>query len=273
MCLIINNPSGAPLSQLRMRTAMDNNRDGVGIMWHDDDGSVRVEKGLYTFDQFWKLHKILHGKPHAIHFRLRTRGKIHEDTCHPFQILNEKDDGVDLVMMHNGTLHGIPGSESESDSMIFARELRAKIRTWDNPLEILSDRLLAKLGSNIGPGNKMLFFASGGHTYIVNSKQGWFDCPKDGALEMDTHDGMETPVWYSNQYSFSGLDPDTWYTTPLPPKPEIKASKKNDTEVKDIPPSDTVKTVITASREAAPGKSVVVVRRTKGGESKPLLYR
>jgi len=269
MCLIINNPTGEILDELRMRTAMQNNRDGVGIMWHEDDGSVQSEKGLYSFDQFWKLHNILHGKPHAIHFRLRTRGKVHEDTCHPFRILTEKEHGVDLYMMHNGTLHGIPVNNDESDSMIFARELRSKITTWENPLEILSKRLLSKLGSNIGPGNKMLFFASGGHSYIVNAKQGWFECSKEGALEIDTHDGMETPTWYSNQYSFSGLDPDTWYKTPLPIKEEKVA--KIDT-VTEIAPSDTVK-ILTASKDPGPGKHPVVVRRSKGGASTPILYR
>ena len=267
MCLIINNPTGTILNKLRMQTAMQNNRDGVGVMWHDTDGSVRFEKGLYSFEQFWDLHKILIGKPHAIHFRLRTRGKVHEDTCHPFQILNQKDDGVDLVMMHNGTLHAIPGSESESDSLIFARELRAKIRTWDNPLEILSKRLLSKLGSNIGPGNKMLFFASGGHSYFVNAKQGWFECPKEGALEIDTHDGMETPTWYSNQYSFAGLDPDTWYRTPLPVKEKKDAKSEIVTE---IAPSDTVK-IITSSKDPGPGKHPVVVRRSKDGTTTPNL--
>ncbi len=264
MCLIINNPKGIILNKLRMETAMKNNQDGVGIMWHDDNGDVCVEKGLFDFNQFWNLHNTLCGKPHAIHFRLRTRGKVHEDACHPFRILNKKEDGIDLVMMHNGTLHGITNSDRESDSMIFARELRTKIRTWDDPLEILSERLLTKLASNIGSGNKMLFFASGGFTYIVNSKQGWFDCQKEGALEIDTFDGMDTPVWYSNQYSFAGLDPDTWYTTPLLSKEEIK--------VQEITPSESVKTVI-ANNMSGPSKNPVVVRRMKNGKIIPVLYR
>jgi hypothetical protein len=71
------------------------------------------------------------------------------------------------------------------------------------------------MGQTIG-NNRLVFFASGGITSIVNAKTGWFECSEEGALEMDTVDGMSTPVWYANQYSFSGLDPDTWYTTPLP---------------------------------------------------------
>lgn len=284
MCLIVNNPAGRPLNEIRMRAAYDNNRDGVGVMWHDSDGSVRSTRGLMTFKEFWELHQMLLDTPHAIHFRLKTRGRIHEDACHPFQILNAKEDGLDLYMMHNGTLHGLPADDKESDTMIFARELRKKIRTWDDPMEILSPVLLGKLAKNIGSGNKFLFFGTGGVTRIVNSKAGWFDSETEGALEIDTHDGNQTPVWYSNQYSFYGLDPDTWYTTPLPPKPVETKVVSSDTgkwyNSTIVPPAtkkeETVRTgkmEFTSTSEWSPSKYPVVVRRQKDGSRKPVRWR
>jgi hypothetical protein len=283
MCLIVNNPTGAPLNELRMRTAYANNRDGVGFMWHDSEGTVRSERGLFTFTEFWDLHQVLLGVPHAIHFRLRTRGKVHEEQCHPFQVLNSKDDGVDLYMMHNGTLNGIPSSASESDTFIFARELRNKIRTWDDPMEILSPVLLQKLANNIGSGNKFVFYGSGGVTRLVNSKAGWFDCAKEGALEIDSFDGNETPTWYSNQYSFYGLDPDTWYTTPAPKKDYSKWDSKystpivgsrawNELKEEKTQPRALVAPVKTSATEWAKDTYPTVVRR-KDGVDTPIRFR
>lgn len=218
MCQIINNPTGAPLLKIRLETAFRNNRDGVGVMWHDrDTGRVQTLRGMYKFDELWDLHEMLQGTPHAIHLRYRTRGPVGENACHPFPILTEEKDGLDLYMMHNGTIDSMPSSKDASDTMQFAARLREKILAWDNPLDLLRPHVLEKMGQTIG-NNRLVFFASGGITSIVNAKTGWFECSEEGALEMDTVDGMSTPVWYANQYSFSGLDPDTWYTTPLPPR-------------------------------------------------------
>ena len=216
MCQIINNPTGAPLLKIRLETAFDNNRDGVGVMWHDQEtGRVQTLRGMYSFAELWDLHQMLLGTPHAIHLRYRTRGPVGEVACHPFKILSEEQDGIDLYMMHNGTIEAMPSSKDASDTMQFASRLREKLLTWDNPLDIIRPNLLERMEKTIGD-NRLVFFASGGITAIVNAKTGWFEHPEEGAVEIDTFDGMSTPVWYANQYSFSGLDPNTWYTTPLP---------------------------------------------------------
>jgi hypothetical protein len=216
MCIIINNPTGSPLLPLRLETARKNNRDGAGFMWHDQTtGRVQTLRGMFSTNEILDMHRMLEGTPHAIHMRYRTRGPVGVDACHPFQILSEEEHGVDLYMMHNGTLSAMPSSKTDSDTMLFAQRLREKISAWDNPLDLMREHVLARMGKTIGD-NRLVFYASGGLTAIVNAKTGWFECPERGALEIDTVDGMATPTWYANQYSFSGLDPATWYTTPKP---------------------------------------------------------
>ena len=218
MCQIINNPTGAPLLKIRLETAHRNNRDGVGVMWHDrQTGRVQTIRGMYSFSELWDLHEMLVGTPHAIHLRYRTRGPVGENACHPFPILTEEQDGLDLYMMHNGTIEAMPSNREASDTMQFAAGLRQKLLTWENPLDLFREHILEKIGKTIGD-NRLVIMASGGITGIVNAKTGWFEWPEEGALEMDTVDGMSTPVWYANQYSFHGLDPDTRYKTPMPSK-------------------------------------------------------
>ena len=214
MCLIVNNPSGSPLLKIRLETAFANNEDGVGVMWHDrETGRVQSLRGMYNFEEFWDLHQMLIGTTHAIHLRYRTRCPVGENACHPFQILNEEEHGMDLYMMHNGTIVEMPNRSDASDTMLFADHLKAKLSTWENPFDFFRDNVLAKIEKEIGD-NRLVFFGSGGLTAMINSKRGWFEDEEHGAVEMDTFDGMSTPIWYSNQYSFSGLDPKTWYTTP-----------------------------------------------------------
>lgn len=261
MCLIISNPQGVELPEIRLRTAYRNNRDGVGFMWHEN-GEVYSERGLLTLEEALRFQQMLIGKPHSIHFRLRTRGKVNVDSCHPFRVLNRRDHGFDLYMMHNGTIPGVPDSPTESDSMIFAHSLRAKLGTWENPMDFFEPAVLQKLGSNIGNNNRMVFYATGGISCIVNAKTGWFECPEEGALEIDTLDGTETPVWYSNQYSFRGLDPKTWYKTPLSFAPSVvKAEPMVEIKVE-------TKSVTTYTPSAYP----VVVRRNNGVIT-PVAYR
>lgn len=216
MCIIINNPQGSPLLKLRIDTARKNNPHGAGFMWHDrETGRVETLRGMFSAEEIWEIHEQLHGIPHAIHMRWRTRGPVGEQACHPFQILSMEEHGVDLYMMHNGTIDAMPSRSDASDSMIFAEKLREKIASWDNPLDLFRKHVLSRMGEKIGD-NRLVFYASGGLSMIVNAKTGWFEHPEEGAQEIDTVDGMSTPVWYANQYSFSGLDPKTWYTTPAP---------------------------------------------------------
>jgi hypothetical protein len=234
MCLIVNNPQGKILHPVRIASAHKNNPDGVGVMWYDAEADrVHVERGMLNFADFWKIHESLEGVPHAIHFRWRTRGEIGANFCHPFQVLDKATDGVDLYMMHNGTLSGIETSGGKSDSQVFADRLRSKIAGWKNPMDVLHPHILRRMSKTIGGGNKLLFMGSGGKTVIVNAESGWFDDDTVGPSEIKTFDGVATPTWYSNQYSFSGLTPASWYTEPVaarvyPRRGKMTWTKEND---------------------------------------------
>lgn len=212
MCLIVNNPTGEALHPLRMGVALENNPHGIGVMWHDrETGRVHALRGMFNHKDYTDLHNMLLGVPHAIHFRLRTRGPIGENACHPFKILSEEENGMDLYMMHNGTLD-VPYVDGESDTMTFARRLSEQLASWENPYDFFREPILNKIQTLIGY-NRLVFYGSGGLSVILNAKQGWFDHPENGRTTIDTFDGTSTPTWYANEYSFSGLNPRSNFTS------------------------------------------------------------
>src|SRR6056300_365314 len=103
MCIIVHNPKGKMLEKNLLRTAYENNPHGVGVMWQENN-KVHTIKSICNFDDVWELTKHLHGFCYTMHFRWRTVGPIEQQQCHPHKILNTSDHGMDMYMMHNGTI-------------------------------------------------------------------------------------------------------------------------------------------------------------------------
>lgn len=185
MCLIIHNPKGKPLDKDKVKAAYENNSDGFGIMWVENE-KVQVTRGLFDFNEICQSLDYLKGIEYACHFRYRTQGLISELQCHPHMVLNKEKHGSDLYLMHNGTLTGF-AHKKKSDSKMFAQMLRNK--AFENPeraLEIVShEGFSSRISKVIGKNNKLLFMGSDGKVNIVNKSEGKNidDC------------------WYSNTYS------------------------------------------------------------------------
>lgn len=190
MCLIGYNPFGNRLSQSLMRVAYDNNPDGLGIVWLDDDNELSVVKDVTDFKTFWSLLKDLDGYTYAFHLRYKTRGQITPEQCHPFQVLNREKHGVDLYMMHNGTIFGLE-EKNKSDSQIFAdilqemyeKNFMGECFTTENLIKFYN--FIEGGKTTIGSFNRLLFLTN--QTVKIVNKS-------DGIRHND--------IWYSNYYSF-----------------------------------------------------------------------
>lgn len=171
-----------------MHIAYGNNRDGVGFMWREEDGRIESVRGFMDFDEVWNWVELLKDRTYSLHFRFRTRGARSESNCHPFEVLNNEKDGMDLFLMHNGTfnLKSFEGDQ-RSDSQIFTDILHNEIRDWEDPADLLRKPVMARLERTIGSGNKVVFMTSKG---------------KDGILHED-FGFWQDKVWYSNRYSFA----------------------------------------------------------------------
>lgn len=183
MCLIIYNPNGSPMKTEYLRLAYENNPDGFGIMYADN-GRVIVNQGLFTLDVIKELIRECRGKPYAVHFRYKTRGKISAEMTHPFQVLSHEEDGEDLWMMHNGTFSFLKPEGDQSDTSLFAEKFKPIIRELGT--DVLFDKYHPRrMGKKIGEMNKVLFMRGDGRVTVINSQQGF----------------VENGKWYSNRYS------------------------------------------------------------------------
>lgn len=188
MCIIAYNPYGTLLNKDRLHIAYGNNRDGVGFMWREEDGRIESVKGFMDFDEVWNWVELLRNYTYALHFRFRTRGLRSEENCHPFEVLNHEKDGMDLLMMHNGTfnLKSFDG-DKRSDTQIFADILHNEIHGWQNHSDLLRKPVIRRIEKAITSNNKIVFMTSQGKDAILHEDFGFWD----------------NKIWYSNRYSFA----------------------------------------------------------------------
>lgn len=200
MCVIIVREPGADVPGAMLERACDVNKHGFGFSWLER-GHIRTERSLAQPNSPTQVTKLLKQFPkHKVflHLRHATVGPVSLQNNHPFYILEKRRDGVDLCMMHNGTMYtydpkGFPESEKESsDTLIWAKyvvrpmALRC-LALGGKEKSVLDDKFfLSVLKRDVYSSSKVVLFDNFGRVEYLNKDQG-----KD-------FDGF----WASNDYSF-----------------------------------------------------------------------
>lgn len=201
MCLIVNRPANAELDFEKFKVAMDNNPDGWGMSAAGGDGKLITYRSpekadpekLFRFVQ--EEHKDV---PILLHLRYTTVGATTLRNAHPFPILEKSQDGIDLRMAHNGTLHAYKGkndgtSDTRNFVRAFIRPLFKRLIKGMSTEDILKDPWIkALVDSELTTMSVLSFIDGDGNTLDVNAtgNGGFYD---------------SNGVFYSNKYSF---DPD-----------------------------------------------------------------
>ncbi len=89
MCIAVYKPKEAVLTKRTLKNCFDNNPDGAGFAYPNDEGTkIEVRRGYFGFRKFWRDYKAVQDKekPMLIHFRIATSGCIDEENCHPWRI-------------------------------------------------------------------------------------------------------------------------------------------------------------------------------------------
>lgn len=174
MCLLVKQPAHAPaLSDSWLEDFYDSNADGVGVMYAFD-GRLVVEKLLpkngKEFVQFYKEH--IHGKECAFHLRMKTHGHIDLINCHPYEILNYDDHGIDLWLMHNGILHTDNKADvTKSDTWHYINDFLRPMLI-NNPDFAFHPSFTELISDHIGNSNKFVIMDSYGRTATMNEDAG-----------------------------------------------------------------------------------------------------
>ena len=176
MCLLVVQPIGAPsLTQAWLEDFYSSNSDGVGIM-RAVDGELLIEKILPTnaqeFVDFYLNH--IDGHECAFHLRMKTHGNIDMENCHPYEVFNRAEHGLDVWLMHNGVLStGNAGDTTKSDTWHYIRNyLRPMLA--NNIDFAFTDEFAEIIGDHIGASNKFVIMDNNGRINTVNQDSGVF---------------------------------------------------------------------------------------------------
>jgi hypothetical protein len=168
MCIAIYKPAGAELGRKRLRKCYNNNPDGAGYMFVDNDDKIVIKKGFFRFDKFWTSYRQDRSKypesDFVIHFRIRTHGNVDKANCHPHRIDSR------LAVAHNGTIYKVSATGEDSDTIVFVRSvLRNLPEDWE-----YSSGVNALIENYIGK-SKLVFMHKNGQVWILNEELGEWD--------------------------------------------------------------------------------------------------
>ena len=173
MCIAIMKSENKKINKATLKRCYDANPDGAGFMFAENK-KLNVQKGYFTFKDFYKEYKPHENKQVLLHFRIKTHGPIDKTNCHPFLV------NSGLGFIHNGIISGY-GDNKESDTIAFNKAILKKIVAKHGNNSLFDDPMVELIENVIGY-SKLVFLDRHGNYKIMNEDKGSW------------HDG----VWYSN---------------------------------------------------------------------------
>lgn len=141
MCIIVykNEVEKFPTKET-LKTCFENNPDGAGFMYAYNK-KVYIEKGLMTFNKFWKAlqdvrKKIGDNVPYVLHFRISTQAGRRNDCTHPYPLSDRMEDlrklstTTNIGIAHNGII-----------SLTSTGYSYTKTITYNDTMEFITDYL------------------------------------------------------------------------------------------------------------------------------------
>jgi hypothetical protein len=166
MCIAILNQKQTTLKKELLRNCWENNGDGAGILYINNNKQLETFKEMKSFDTFYNKYievRKLYGKRNMVlHFRISTHGRVNETNCHPFLV----DDTVGFV--HNGMIYDVPTSPDFSDTYMFNESVLKEFKQGFHR----NDLLLDIIADFIGNGSKLVFLDVEDNWTIVNEDAG-----------------------------------------------------------------------------------------------------
>jgi len=173
MCIAIMKSANKKINKATLKRCYDANPDGAGFMFAENK-KLNVQKGYFTFKEFYKEYKPHENKQVLLHFRIKTHGPIDKTNCHPFLV------NSGLGFIHNGIISGY-GDSKESDTIAFNKAILKKIVAKHGNNSLFDDPMVELIENVIGY-SKLVFLDRHGNYKIMNEEKGSWN---DG-------------VWYSN---------------------------------------------------------------------------
>lgn len=218
VCVIIEKKLGQEIPFEALQRAADRNPHGFGVMTADRGEIVAVrgvcEKPQKGAEEVAKTLEELKDMPTLIHFRYATAGSKSLGNTHPFELLTLNEDGIDVQLMHNGTMSYFKEQgKEESDTALFCKTVGSPLLQrffhWaDTEDDFINDPALkATLQALVGTG-VLTLMTGNGKTLKINGEFGK-EYPWGWASNHSTL--VEEPKGKSTK-STSSFGPDTFST-------------------------------------------------------------
>lgn len=166
MCIAILNTKGTTLKKEILRNCWENNGDGAGMLYINNQNKLEVFKEMRSFESFYEKYREVksnYGRRNIVlHFRISTHGRVNETNCHPFLV----DDNIGFV--HNGMIYDVPISTEYSDTYMFNESILKGLRKGFE----YNETILDMLEHFIGIGSKLIFLNDNNEFFIVNESAG-----------------------------------------------------------------------------------------------------
>lgn len=173
MCIAIYKPQDKLISKETLEQCFKSNPDGAGFMYVDNK-KLKINKGFFTFAEFWEAFEPIQNLKSVIHFRIKTHGAVELENCHPFNVT------PNLGFVHNGIISGF-GSATVSDTREFNKHImQPLVQKWGK-LALFQEPIQDLLESRISY-SKLIFLDNNNKEVIFNEDKGIWD----------------DEVWYSN---------------------------------------------------------------------------
>lgn len=195
MCVIVGMPATKRLDKEELLNCYNKNPDGWGAMWVEN-GKLNHFKGIGHFSKFWAEYKDVPEDVNcALHFRIKTSGKIDQSNSHPFQVLDKTKHGRDLFFMHNGMIDIERPNEDMSDTWHYSKYLGDLLSM--HPDVAFDESFLSMVGKET-IGSRLLLMDDMGNWHIT-SKSAWHH--EKGCVLSNAHSHKS---WGNNNTNYTG---------------------------------------------------------------------
>lgn len=174
MCIAILKNEGLKLSKETLAQCFKANSDGAGFLYKED-GRLKISKGFFKFDNFYKSYLKHEDKQMLIHFRIKTHGAVAAENCHPFFV------NKDIGFIHNGIISQHSGNTGVSDTRDFNTNILKPLVAKHGTTIMFEPAIKRMIEDYIGY-SKLVFLDVNGNWSIFNENKGVWD---EG-------------IWYSN---------------------------------------------------------------------------
>lgn len=231
MCVIIVREPGISIPEDKLELACDINKHGFGISWVHK-GRLKTEYSLDAPNdpkEVIKLLKQLNKYRVYLHLRHATVGEVTSDNSHPFKLLRKEQDGMDLVLFHNGTLYDWspkdPNLKDKSDTWNFvhayaqplARKMMSGVGGFNKLLT--DDTFKYSIAREAGYSSKFLLADNFGNYTILGNQKDWKDfdgwrASNDYSFQASHHRSSHKPaastapgaaIWSNQTYGYGGM--------------------------------------------------------------------